>query len=279
MRHTTVRSIIAASLLAGVAGCLDEPLTSSGGAQPPSQPPSIPEVVIGDQGEITADVTELMLPVGDSATLRGPLRLKSDGRPLSGGSTASSDDGSILQLVEAGFQTYRVRALRAGRTTVSMQQSGRIFTVPVLVLDTTSAPSPVVVGRFGVREIGSEPSFTYVPQIELRDTSAAGPSDAIGVWFELPDGSRTSRCAFVLPIGATTSELFPLMMDVREYPISITVPATYRLPSGQPIVAHLTLRVPGPFAKEVVVQGEVFQDFEYVRATTSTPLRTLPACD
>jgi hypothetical protein len=281
MRHSTLRSVVAGCILAGVTACLDDPLTSSGRAQPPSQPPVLPEVVVPAMVEVTVDVTELVLPVGDSALLRGPLRLKSDGRPLEGSSSASSDDASILQLAGAGVETYRVRALRAGRTGVTLQQVGRTFTVPVQVLDTTAAASSVVVARFGVREFGSEPPFAYVPMIELRDTSAVGPSDAIGVWFELPDGSRTPRCTFILPVGATTRELFPAVIGDYDglYSLFIDVPATYRIPRRQPIVAHLTLRVPGPFAKELVVQGEVFPDVEILRTWTSTTPPTRPVCD
>jgi hypothetical protein len=281
MRHSTLRSVVAGCILAGVTACLDDPLTSSGRAQPPSQPPALPEVVIPAMGDVTVDVTELVLPVGDSALLRGPLRRKSDGMALPDVSTASSDDASVLQLTAAGVETYRVRALRAGRTGVTLQQFGRTFTVPVQVLDTTAAPSPVVVARFGVREFGSAPPFAYAPMIELRDTSAVGPSHAIGVWFELPDGSRTPRCRFILPVDATTRELFPTVIGDYDglYSLFIDVPATYRIPRRQPIVAHLTLRVPGPFAKELVVQGEVFQDFEISRTWRSTTPPTRPVCD
>jgi hypothetical protein len=89
----------------------------------------------------------------------------------------------------------------------------------------------------------------------LRDTVGRLEAAVIAISIELPEAGRSPRCAMLRTVTGAGDPLF------REYygdfELWINGPAGYRVPSGQPVVAHLTLRVPGPYAKELTIQGRV----------------------
>ena len=252
MRHFPVKAVLAASALAWLPGCGDDyPPTGAIpviATQPPvTQPPVTqpPDLTTGTLGYSRRE-----LPVGGRIALNGPVYrgYDEDWGPL----TYAVRDPSVAQWHGLGPSWGTIEGRTPGVTELTVGGSRMQATIPVTVLDTTSVPSPVVVDDFLLVEIQEAEQFEYVPRIVLRDTSAAGGSAVIGVWFEMPGQGATEHCAMFRPIGPRSTQVF------RDwYGFEWTLPGNPRLSGDRPVVAHLTLRIPGPYAKELSVAARI----------------------
>lgn len=207
--------------------------------------------------EGTIGVAGREIPVGASVRLQGPLAISRYLEPVAGPYSWSTRDPSVaLSSPGAGLGSL-VRGLSPGATELYVDASGVRATVPIKVLDTLrAAPSPVVIEDFYFSEVDAGAgTWGYAPQLVLRDTVGRLEAAVISVSFELPGAGRTPVCAMLRTVTGAPDSLFHERYG--DFELWINGPAGYRVPSGTPVVAHLTLRVPGPYAKELTIQGRV----------------------
>jgi hypothetical protein len=220
--------------------------TTPAAVQTQSAAPPAPPVWFGSIG-----ARALEIPLGDRVFLTGPVYwgYNEDYSDL----VAIVDDPSVASWGRLGPQSGFVEAGRAGTTYLTLRGTYAQAKLPVTVLERTSAPAPVVVD-FSVIEIQDSDQVGYTPQIVVRDTSGRGESAVIGVWFEHPSFGRTQRCAMVRRI---VSEPTPVFHDAYG-DFELWLPGGIgRLSDSEPVIAHITLRAPGPSATELTVAGRV----------------------
>jgi hypothetical protein len=135
--------------------------------------------------------------------------------------------------------------------------SGVRAIVPITVLDTLqTAPSPVVVEDFYFIEVDAgDGNWGYAPHLVLRDTVGRFEAALINISFDLPGAGRSPPCSMLRTVTGTPDPVF--RERYGDFELWINGPAGYRVPSGALGVAHLTLRVPGPYAKQLTIQGRV----------------------
>jgi hypothetical protein len=167
--------------------------------------------------------------------------------------------------VPDGMDATWILGLVPGSAVLTVEGGGLRATILITVLDTLDAPTTVVVDDFFVIEYEEGGRWRYAPQIVLRDTAISPQSAAIAVRFELPNAGPSRRCAIRREVsGSPTNLLFGQGIAPE---LSLEGPPGYRVPADGMAVAHLTLRVPGPFAKVLTLQGRV------VSGTPPTALR------
>jgi hypothetical protein len=256
MRTTRSLLPLVAALLAPTA-CGDA-TTTPAAVQTQSAAPPAPPLWFGSIG-----ARALEIPLGERVFLTGPVYwgYNEDYSDLVG----IVDDSSVATWRRLGPQSGFVEAGRAGTTYLTLRGTHAQAKLPVTVLERTSAPAPVVVD-FSVIEIQESDQFGYTPQIVVRDTSGRGESAVIGVWFEHPSFGRTQRCAMVRRI---TRDSTPVFHDAYG-DFELWFPAvTGRLSDFDPVIAHVTLRAPGPSATELTVAGRVVRgDWPPYRSST-----------
>jgi hypothetical protein len=197
-------------------------------------------------------VTQREIPVGGRVLFAAPIYNGSDEDwgPLTG----DLSDQGVAAWRELSPTSGVVEARTPGTSQMTVTGTRMKASVQIAVLDTSDAPSPIVVDDFHVIEVQDADEFAYAPRIVLRDTSGAAESAVIGIWFEIPQEGRTPRCAALRPVGSGSTEI------LRDYygRFEVMLPVTARrITTDQPVIAHLTLRVPGPFAKEVTLAGRI----------------------
>jgi hypothetical protein len=258
--------LLACSLIATAIGCGDAATSTPASSH---KSPIVP----AENGTFGFQAREI--PIGQKMLLGGTLVSTSTGNVLYGSLTWSSSDSAIVGFgASYDAQHGRVLGLTPGRATVTATSVGGRANIPVTVLDTTSAPSPVVVDSFYVIEFGGNGDWSYLPWFVLHDASGKGTSAVIGVSLELPGLSPSPRCAMLRPVEA---QPLPLLRTGYGYPeIPVPVYPGYRVPAGAEVVAHLTLRVPGPHATELTLKGSVVPGD--VPETGHLPVRDDPSC-
>lgn len=253
MRQITLLTFVLAGALAAATACSDAPTTSEPSTlltgAPAGSSPALP------QANGTLGFAAREIPVGARLLLQGPLVSSDRYTAISSPLTWRTTDPTIVALAPTQSVAW-VTGVRPGIGVVSVTGGALASNVPITVLGLTSAPGPVVVEDFYVIEFGGEGGWGYAPQFVLRDSSGKGGSAVIGLSMDLPDaGGPSPRCAMLRPVGTQPTELFH--EEYGDFELSYNGSATYRVPAGKPVVAHLTLRVPGPFAKELTLEGRV----------------------
>ena len=197
------------------------------------------------------------IPVGTSVLLWGPLVSLDTHFMIPGAITWSSNYPEVAGIGWSDANGAEVRGLNPGTAQITAAAPGGVAHVAVTVLAETANPSPIVVDDFYVIEFGGDAGgWGYAPQFVLRDTTGRGGSAVIGVWFELPGpNGRTPRCAMLRPVGAQPMELFHEAYG--DFELWLSGASGDRATAGRNVVAHLTLRVPGPYAKELVLSGRM----------------------
>ncbi len=235
--------------------CSDSPTTASPAAA--GRFPTAPQSPATAADNATLGFAAREIPVGLRLMLTGPLVSKSTYFEIPGplswstsdagvaGLGYSSDDGNVQQVI----------GLEPGVAVISVAAPGGRASVPFTVLDTTSAPSPVVVDDFYLIEFGEPENVGYAPQFVLHDLTGKGESAVIGVSFDIPDVGSTPRCAMLRKVQPAPTDLFREVYG--DFELSIPGVNGNPISAGQSIVAHLTLRVPGPFAKELTLVGRI----------------------
>lgn len=254
IRFRLARTVtLAASFAVLAAACGDAPLPTA--APAPNPPTPLSPVV--EPGTIGVSAREI--PIGGRALLQGPLTSLYTWDELYDGLSWSIDDSRIAELSVARSDVVSIRGLEPGNTVLSVygEQAGHRVrgVVFITVLDTVAAPSPVVVDDFYVIEYAVGGQWRYAPQIVLSDTSGRGGSAAIAAWFEMPNVGPSQHCAMLRPVDRAPTNLLHGWGTGPE--LYLDGPAGYRAPAGSAVVAHLTLRVPGPRAKELTLTGRV----------------------
>ena len=221
-------------------------------------------------GTIGASAREL--PVGGRVLLPNALYALLSYEEVYEGITWSSSDPLVVAtspatgpLVPEWMESIWVLGLVPGSAVLTAEGGGLRATILITVLDTLDAPTTVVVDDFFVIEYEEGGRWRYAPQIVLRDTALSTQSAAIAVRFELPNAGASPPCAMRREVSGTPTNLLFGQGIAPE--LSLEGPQGYRIPAGGMAVAHLTLRVPGPFAKVLTLQGRV------VSGTPPTALR------
>jgi hypothetical protein len=240
-------AFVAACSLLSLAACGD-------GVTPP--PPSAEATSLPPRSG-TIGVAAREIPLGGRVTLQGPLVTSPYLDEVPGPYAWSTRDPSVAVANPGSGLVSWILGVKPGITELYVDANGVRATVPITVLDTLqSAPSPVVVEDFYVIEFGGEGgNWGYAPQLVLRDTVGRLEAAVIAISIELPEAGRSPRCAMLRTVTGAGDPLF------REYygdfELWINGPGGYRAPRDQPVIAHLTLRVPGPYAKELTIKGRV----------------------
>ena len=232
-------------------------------------PPKVVNATIGFQAR--------EIPVGTTVNLWGQLVSLDTHMAISGSVTWSSDNAEVATVSAASTQEAQVRGLRPGTAHITASTPGGVAQVAITVLAETTGPSPVVVDDFYVIEFGGEEGWGYAPQFVLRDTSGQQQSAVIGVSFDLPAaGGPSPRCAMLRPLAAQPMELFH--ESYGDYELWLNGPVGYRAPAGESAVAHLTLRVPGPYAKQLTLTGRIVRGGSFPTTYSSGWGRDVLSC-
>ena len=238
-----------------VAVCSLVSLAACGDASTPPRPPAQATSLPPRNGTIGVAAREI--PVGARVTLQGSLATSPYLDAVAGPYAWSTRDPSVAIANPGMGPVSWILGVNPGVTELYVDASGVRATVPITVLDTLqSAPSPVVVEDFHVIEFGGEGgNWGYAPQLVLRDTVGRLEAAVIAISIELPEAGRSPRCAMLRTVTGAGDPLF--RETYGEFELWINGPSGYRARRDQPVVAHLTLRVPGPYAKELTLQGRV----------------------
>jgi hypothetical protein len=173
--------------------------------------------------------------------------------------TWRSRDPSIATAESYGdSQTGYVVGVRPGTTIVEGTAQGATATIAVTVLAPApaSAVSPVVVD-FRMLEIhnSQSDSWSYAPELVLRDTTGRGGTAVIAFWVGLPGLGGSPECHMLRPVGSSPTEAF---YEDYMYGFELAIDANPGLrASGPEAVAHITLRIQGPAAMMIDVPGPI----------------------
>jgi hypothetical protein len=275
MPHPTLRTLVAACTFAGVAAsaaaCRDTPTAIDQNILSLPRLPDPAAPTYPQPGTIGATAREL--PVGGRVLLPSALYplLSHDDEVYEGIAWSSSDplvaatSPATGPLVPEWMESIWVLGLVPGSAVLTAEGGGLRAMILITVLDTSAAPTTVVVDDFFVIEYEEGGRWRYAPQIVIRDTALSPQSAAIAVRFELPNAGSSPPCAMRREVSGTPTNLLFGQGIAPE--LSLEGPPGYRIPAGGMAVAHLTLRVPGPFAKVLTLQGRV------VSGTPPTALR------
>ena len=252
MRQPPLIPFAVAVALASAAGCSDAPTsnlpsTALTGA-PAGSSPALP------QANGTLGFAAREIPVGQRVLLAGPLISSDRNTAISTPLSWRTTDPAVVSLSPTQAVAWAL-GLEPGTSVVTVTGGSLAANIPITVLDVTTAPAPVVVEDFYVIEFGGAGGWGYAPQFVLRDSSGKAGSAVIGVSFDLPGAGLSPRCAMLRPVGAQKMELFH--ESYGDFELYVDGASMYRVPAGMPVVAHLTLRVPGPYAKELTLEGRV----------------------
>ena len=213
------------------------------GAPSPPIVPGTSGIMIGNLGYLRREI-----PLGGRLLIQPPIHV---GYDEDWGPFASNiSDASVIGWTSLERGEVLVEGRSAGSTLLTLTGARMQTVLPIAVLDTVPAPNPVVVDEFYLIELLQGNRIVYAPQLVLRDSSRAGGSALIAAWFEMPRQERTSRCAMVREIYAASTPVFRDFWGSFELTFA---PGSGRLTADQPVIAHLTLRVPGPKAVELTV--------------------------
>ncbi|HKH90513.1 MAG TPA: hypothetical protein VKA54_01855 [Gemmatimonadaceae bacterium] len=252
MRHADLVHLLLAGVLVCGTACSDalapprDESTSTGAGEKP--PPSANATI----GYLAREI-----PVNGFVLLQGPLVSQSTHMAIGGPITWASSDPLVAQVVPlaGSSEVIRVKGAHAGTAVITATAQGNVANVTIRVLELTAAASPVVIDDFYALELGSSSEgWSYAPQLVLHDATAGGGAAVIGLSIDLPGAGPSPRCAMLRPIGSQPTELFHESYGDPELTIG---KGGYRVPPGEMIVAHLTLRVPGPLVKELTLMGRV----------------------
>ena len=259
-----------AAWLAAASACSD--LAAPTGSQQSVAGQSRPKAVNATIGFQAREI-----PVGATVMLVGGLVSLDTHTAIPGVITWSSDNAEVATVSAASTQAAQVRGVRPGTAQITASTAGGVARVAVTVLAETTAPSPIVVDDFYVIEFGGEGDWGYAPQFVLRDTSGQQQSAVIGVSFDLPAaGGPSPRCAMLRPVAAQSIDLFHEAYG--DYELWLNGPASYRAPAGESAVAHLTLRVPGPYAKQLTLIGRIVRGGSFPTTYSSGWGRDVLSC-
>ena len=245
MRQTILATVLALAALASSTACGEPgtPTTPRGASVQPPLAPVTPSIIIGSFGFQRREI-----PLGGRLALQPPLYAgyEEDWGPFA----LNISDASVVRWTSLERGDGLVEGRTPGTTQLTLTGSRMQAVLPIAVLDTVPAPNPVIVDEFYLVEVLQGNRIVYAPQLVLRDSSRAGGSALIAVWFEMPRQERTSRCAMVREIYAGSTPAFRDYWGAFEFTFA---PGSGRLTADQPVIAHLTLRVPGPKAVELTV--------------------------
>jgi hypothetical protein len=244
---------VAASFALSAAACSDAPLVPSQAAPHPH----IPILPAVESGTVGFKVREL--PIGGRVMVQGPITSLVSYDEVYDGLVWSSSDARVAALSPTGNGVW-IQGIEPGIAVLAVQgaEGGHRMeaTALITVLDTADAPSPVVIDDFYLTEYAQGGQWRYAPQVVLRDTSGTIGSAVIASWFELPNIGASRRCAMLRPVyGEPTNVWHGWGQSGPE--LYLQGPVGYRVPAGATVVAHLTLRIPGPHAKSLTLQGRV----------------------
>jgi hypothetical protein len=240
-------ALLVALALVSATACGDDTRlpTAYGVSRPPGS--------ITDIGVLGAKAREV--PVGDRVLLEGPLMALWSYAEIYDGLVWTLSDTRFAEANPTGTGGVWIRGLVPGTAALTVMGGSLKATIPISVLDTTDAPSPVVVDSVYLIEFERQGQRRYAPQIVLRDTSGRIGSAVIAARFELPGLGPGLQCAMLRTVFGAPTNLWH--GDGAAPELSLEGPSGDRIPPDGVVLVQLTLRVPGPFAKRVTVQGRV----------------------
>jgi len=137
-------------------------------------------------------------------------------------------DPSIASIDVVDKNRVIIRALGAGAATIfARTRSSRpelSASTNVTVIARSNAASPIVAETFSILEYHDLDFryYIYVPDLRLRDTSAAQDARVVGITIDLPGATRPMYCAANRVIGSGSWTVFPPPGDMNGTALSRT---------------------------------------------------------
>ena len=212
------------------------------------------EAVLGPQHLVTV--------TGDSAWMIGVVYRGTGVAPDTLEWTIS--DPSVASIETVDKNRIMVRALRTGTATIAARTNDSrpdlSASANIQVIGRSSAASPVIAEEFSILEYHSVDYrfFGYVPNLVLRDTSAAQASRVIGITIDLPGAAGPSLCYSDHVVGAGLWTVFPPPGDLNG--IGLGRQDGQRLPDVTvDAVAHITVAQSDGLGMTFSVSGKILQ--------------------